>query len=109
MTKSLALLKIEIAYEENIRRLFRARIGSKNHKRYAKREKRLNSKYRTLARAERVYIYNPCKLSKAIGHNTYCSDCSGYYERKVIVEKNGKKRFPVVEVSRFKGTRCKAK
>ena len=109
VTKSPALLKIEKAYKENSCRLFRARIGNKNHKLYAKREKRLECRYIILAQDEGCYIYNPCKLSKNIGHNTHCRDCSGYYERKVIVEKNGKKHHLVVEVPRLMGDRCKAK
>ena len=108
MTKSPEIIQCEIDYERNFNSLYRARPGSKRYERFAKREKVLNLRYFQLATKEKVYIHNPCKLSRPAKRGVECRHCSGWYKKKYIV-KNDKLEPVVVEAIQYDGEKCKVK
>lgn len=74
-------------YRDNIKKLMRARIGSKQHDLFAARETRLNKKGVVIRKALGIEMKDPC----VIGYSGGCESCTGYYVRSKL--KLGKKNF----------------
>ena len=94
--------KLGKAYDRNYEKMMRARPGSKNHKYWVKRERKLSHQLIML----NVYPKDPCPLYKH--SRVSCGNCTGWYARKVVkIKKSFYKRYMRTVVG--KGEKCKMK
>ena len=100
--KSRLLKKLGKAYDRNYEKMMRARPGSKNHKYWVKRERKLSHQLTML----NVFPKDPCPLYKH--SRVSCGNCTGWYGRQVVKTKNSLRRY-IVEFVVGKGERCKMK